>query len=100
MARKIMDETEDLFPGLDIVDPMHKAVFAAAKKFHKENSSRQQLLSESKLRVDTLRSALVDCMHKAGLTKFRFRGLEVEIMRGEEKAVVKLAEEAGEDDDE
>lgn len=92
------DESGELFPNLDLHDPKHKAVFAAAKKFHKAHRERQDLLSECKRKVDGLREKLLELMHGAQIEKFKFRGLVVERIPGRENVTVEFDEDVEPDD--
>ncbi len=94
------DESGELFPNLDLHDPKHKAVFGAAKRFHKAHRERSALLAENKQKVDGLRDKLLELMHQAGLAKFKFRGLVVERFEGKETVQVEFDDDADGDEGE
>lgn len=93
------DETEDLFPELDLHDPRHKAIFSAARKYYKIKAERDSVLTDSKKKLDGAREKLSALMHEAKLSKFRFRGIVTELFIGEERVTVKVDDDVPEGDE-
>jgi hypothetical protein len=90
------EDQEVMFPDLDMGNPEHKAIVAAAKKFHKAKAERAETLSTAKEKQDAAMERLIALMHGAKITKFQHDGVKAEIIDAKEKAVVKLS---GEEDD-
>jgi hypothetical protein len=101
MAGKLKDAPEqtqgDLWPELDTTDPKQKKLLQLARKYAKDKTARDELLSTAKEKQDSAMAALLAAMHECGIEKFRYEGVKVEIIPGKEKAQVKLDD--GDDDE-
>lgn len=98
MDSKLKDAPEetqgDLWPELDTTDPKQKRVLSLAKKYKRVKGERDEILSTAKEKEDSAKEALIAAMHECSVTKFRFDGIQAEIIAGKEKVQVKADDDA------
>lgn len=104
MAGKLKDTPEetqgDLWPELDTTKPEQKRVLTLAKKYKRVKGERDEILSTAKEKEDSAKEALIAAMHECNITKFRYDGIQVEIIAGKEKVQVKADDDADDTTDE
>lgn len=97
MPRATTEDVDDvqqvIWPELDD-SAEHKAVMSAAKKFHRCKQERLEVLGQLKEKQDNAELRLIGLMHENKLTKFKHKGLEVEISDGREKATVRTDDDS------
>ncbi len=89
-AEDIEEEQAEMFPELDVSKPGQKELLSAAKRYHKANSERSNLLKTSKAKCDGLMTKVIDLMKEHKIEKFQYKGCQAELIHGSDKVEVEM----------
>jgi hypothetical protein len=92
------EETGKLFPELDKENPEHKALLKLARDYDKKKKAHLEGIATLKEQRDNAEKRLLAKMHELKIDGFIYNGVKVNIEIGAEKAVIKVEEDAGDDE--
>lgn len=92
-------EQAEMFPDLDNTKPEQKELLKRARKYAREKTALDSLLKENKSQVDGFMQKVIEQAHICEINKFKFGGIEFEIITGTEKVKIKIDTDDGEEAD-